>query len=182
MLFLKKKCANRRVKNESEYEVNLGRERIFSSSLRFHILTSQPHLILLATNSPCLKPTRRARALETSLGRNSKIVLVLKKWFMSTLVVNFNYFRAHALDFKTYGRKARKWKHFVYKFYILVILLFSTRHQRWRFLNIQMKGAWWSASTYLCICFHNCNRAFLKNRLTVVTCPGVPPSSCHQFH
>lgn len=78
MLFLKKKCTNRRVKNENEYEVNLERERIFSSSLRFHIFTSQSHLILLATNHPCLKPTRRARALETSLERNSKIVLVLK--------------------------------------------------------------------------------------------------------
>ena len=106
----------------------------------------------------------------------------IKKWFMSTLVENFNYFWGHALDFKTYRRKARKWKHFAYKFYILVILLFSRLHQRWRFLNIQMKGAWWSASTNLCICFHYCNRAFLKNRLTVVTCPGVPPSSSHQFH
>lgn len=78
MLFLKKKCTNRRVKNENEYEVNLERKRIFSSSLRFHIFTSQSHLILLATNPPCLKLTRRARALETSLERNSKIVLVLK--------------------------------------------------------------------------------------------------------
>ena len=56
----KKKCTNRRVQNENQYEIDLEREIIFSSRVRFHIFTSQSHFIPEATDPSCLRTNTKS--------------------------------------------------------------------------------------------------------------------------
>ena len=133
-------------------------------------------------NVTCMKFKNRTRTqVHTRCPISGSLIwLVVWNFFTSKfglcrlLVVDFHYVRGHALDFKTYGKtytEELEGFFLLISFIFLLFWYFSRLHRRWRFLNIQMKGAWWSASTYLWICFDNFNGTFLKNRLSVVKCP-----------